>query len=181
MKVGDAVEAAVVGGREETAAGDPPRTLQEVRRSRAAPAPNRPGITVGDLIALKDGGRTPLVRFAGQPGTAAVPARTTVDLHGAHIGRPVVLMFEEGDAARPIVMGVLREGDGWPLERPPGQVEVEADGERLVVSAREQLVLRCGKASITLTRAGKVIIRGEHLLSRSAGVNRIKGGSVQIN
>jgi hypothetical protein len=78
-------------------------------------------------------------------------------------------------------MGVIREGDGWPLEQSPGQVEVEADGERLVVSAREQLVLRCGKASITLTRAGRVIIRGESLLSRSSGVNRIKGGSVQIN
>ena len=41
--------------------------------------------------------------------------------------------------------------------------------------------LRCGKASITLTRAGKVLIRGAYLLSRSSGVNRIKGGSVQIN
>ncbi|MEW5071937.1 hypothetical protein AB1P14_09365, partial [Pseudomonas aeruginosa] len=38
-----------------------------------------------------------------------------------------------------------------------------------------------GKASITLTRAGKVIIRGAYLSSRSTGVNRIKGGSVQIN
>ena len=30
-------------------------------------------------------------------------------------------------------------------------------------------------------RAGKVLIRGAYLLSRSSGVNRIKGGSVQIN
>jgi hypothetical protein len=42
-------------------------------------------------------------------------------------------------------------------------------------------VLHCGKASITLTRAGKVIIRGEYVLARSSGVNRIVGGSVQIN
>lgn len=61
------------------------------------------------------------------------------------------------------------------------QVEVDADGERMMVSAKEQLVLRCGKASITLTKAGKVIIKGSYVLSRSSGVNRIKGGSVQLN
>jgi hypothetical protein len=51
----------------------------------------------------------------------------------------------------------------------------------MIVSAKEQLVLRCGKASITLTKAGKVLIRGEYVQSRSSGVNRIRGGSVQIN
>ena len=50
-----------------------------------------------------------------------------------------------------------------------------------MVSARDQLVLRCGKASVTLTRAGKVLIEGTYVLSRSSGVNKIKGGSVQLN
>jgi hypothetical protein len=90
-------------------------------------------------------------------------------------------MFEDADAAKPIVVGVLREADGWPLDQHAGQADVEADGERLIVSAQRQLVLRCGKASITLTRDGKVLIRGTFLSSRSSGVNRIKGGSVQIN
>ena len=65
--------------------------------------------------------------------------------------------------------------------RQPGKVEVNADGERLVVSAKEQLVLRCGKATITLSKAGKVLIEGTYISSRSSGVNRIKGGSVQLN
>jgi hypothetical protein len=60
-------------------------------------------------------------------------------------------------------------------------VEIDADGARMVVSAREQMVLRCGKASITLTRAGKVLIQGSYVLTRSTGVNRVKGGAVQIN
>ncbi|SFP06212.1 hypothetical protein SAMN05216567_10442 [Variovorax sp. OK605] len=138
---------------------------------------------VGELVAIADEGSTPLVVFAGQPGTAALRARSVVDLHGAHIGRAVVLMFEQADPARPIVMGVLRGGAGWPqAEVPaPAQVEVDADGERLLVSARTQMVLRCGKASITLTRAGKVLIQGSYVLSRSTGVNRLKGGAVQIN
>jgi hypothetical protein len=130
---------------------------------------------------MTENARTPLVTFPGQAGSAAVAARSTVDLHGAHIGRRVVLVFEGGDPARPVVLGVLREGTGWPLEDRPGAVSVDADGERLLVTAREQLVLRCGKASITLTATGKIIIRGAHVSSRSTGVNRILGGSVQIN
>ena len=80
-----------------------------------------------------------------------------------------------------VVMGVIRDGVGSALADQPGTVDVDADGERLMVSAREQLVLRCGKASITLTKAGKVLIEGAYVSSRSSGVNRVKGGSVQLN
>jgi hypothetical protein len=139
-------------------------------------------VTIGELLAITDDGSTPLVSYPGQAGTTALRALTVVDLHGAHIGRQIVLMFEEGDAARPIVMGVLQGGMGTALEHPSAaQVEVDADGERMILSAREQLVLRCGKASITLTKAGKVLIEGSYVLSRATGVNRIKGGSVQLN
>ncbi len=139
------------------------------------------GVVVGELLALSDEGVTPLVRYPGQSGSAAVRARSTVDLHGPHIGSHVVLLFEQGHVDRPIVVGVLRGAAGWPIEDKPAQVEVDADGQRMVVTAREQLVLRCGKASITLTKAGKVLIEGSYLLSRSTGVNRVKGGSVQLN
>jgi hypothetical protein len=71
--------------------------------------------------------------------------------------------------------------DLWTDPEQPGRIEVDADGERLIVTAREQLVLRCGDARITLTKAGKVLIEGKFVSSRSSGVNRIKGGSVQIN
>ena len=63
-------------------------------------------------------------------------------------------------------------------------VERAADAaipERLELTAEREIVLRVGDASITLTRAGKIILRGTYVLSRSSGVNRIKGGSVQIN
>ena len=139
------------------------------------------GVVIGELLALADDGATPLVRYPGQEGTSAVPARTSVDLHGPHIGQSVVLMFERGDPARPIVIGVLRDHPAWPAADKPAQVDVDADGQRMTVSAREQLVLRCGKASITLTKAGKVLVEGSYVLSRSTGVNRIKGGSVQLN
>jgi hypothetical protein len=68
-----------------------------------------------------------------------------------------------------------------PTSPAKSQWEVESDGERVVVSAEREIVFQCGEASITLTKAGKILLRGTYLLSRSSGVNRIKGGSVQIN
>ena len=138
------------------------------------------GVAIGELVAMTDEGRTPLVIVPGQA-VSAVRARSVVDLHGAHIGRQVVLAFEDSDPRKPVVMGVLREDAGLPLEARAGSVAVDADGERMLVTAKEQLVLRCGKASITLTKAGKVLIEGAYVSSRSSGVNRVKGGSIQLN
>jgi hypothetical protein len=121
------------------------------------------------------------VIYPGQTGTAAVAARTTQDLHAAHIGRTVVLVFEHADARLPIIIGAIRQPDGRSFPEHVGHAEVEADGERLIVTAKEQLVLKCGKASVTLTKAGKVLIQGTYVSTHSSGAHRIKGGSVQIN
>jgi hypothetical protein len=138
------------------------------------------GALTGTLVGFADDGRTPLVTFAESGGTA-VRARAIIDLHGSHIGRRVVLLFDRGDASAPIVMGLVREDVmSAELDR-PGHVEVDADGQRLLVTAKERLVLRCGRASITLTKAGKVLIEGTYVLSYSSGVNRVKGGSVHLN
>jgi hypothetical protein len=151
----------------------------EAGESQVAPA--MPGAVIGTLIGFRDDGRVPLVLFPGQPGSAGLAAAATLDVHGSHIGRQVVLLFEGENPHRPIIVGLLRTTRAWTLADQPGQVEVDADGERLIVTAKEQLVLRCGKASITLTRSGKVLIQGAYVSSRSSGVLRMKGGSVQIN
>jgi hypothetical protein len=84
---------------------------------------------------MRDNGRTPLIVYQGQPGTEAIPARSVVDLHGAHIGKKVVILFESGYPARPIVMGVLREEEGWPVRRTSGNGRSRRCGERLIVTA----------------------------------------------
>jgi hypothetical protein len=142
--------------------------------------PGLPEVIIGELVALADEGSTPMILYRGQPGASALRARSILDLHGAHIGSSLVLSFENGDPSLPIVMGVLRDPLG-PRPEAPGQLHVDADGDRLVLAARQQLVLRCGKASITLTKAGKVLIEGSYVSSRSTGVNRLKGGSIQLN
>lgn len=138
------------------------------------------GVLVGRLVGFQKG-EVPLVIYPGQPGTAAISARAAVELRAEHIGGEVVLQFEGCDPWKPLVMGRLRKPSAWPLADQPAHVVVERDGERLVIDAKEQIVLRCGKASITLTKAGKVIIHGAYISARSTGVHRIKGGSVQIN
>jgi hypothetical protein len=124
------------------------------------------------------------LNHSGRP----LAARSTVSVDPDQAGRDVVLALERGDVRKPIILGVLRRSGETPAEKPaprshtnPAPVTVERDGERLVLAAEKEIVMRCGQASITLTRAGKVLIRGAFLLSRSSGVNRIKGGSVQIN
>lgn len=109
-----------------------------------------------------------------------VTARSTVAISRAQIGAEVVVVLEAADPHRPIVIGVLQPA--MPAQLPaPGPVAVTADGDRQVISAEREIVLRCGEASITLTRAGKVVIRGSYILSRSRGYNKIKGAAIELN
>jgi len=125
----------------------------------------------------------PLV--VGTPGLPheIVTARSTVPLRRRDIGAQVVLLFEGGDPRQPIVVGVVQDASAAPEEirAAPQRVTVQSDGERFVVDAEREIVLRCGQASITLTRAGKVIIKGAYVVSRSTGYNKIKGAAVDIN
>jgi len=127
------------------------------------------GIVVGQLAGL-DAKGAPVVDY---PGNAAAPlvARTCVTLRREFVGREITLAFDGGDPERPVVMGIVQSAP----------VEIAVDGDRVVLTGKEEIVLRCGKASLVLTRAGKVLLRGAYVSSRSSGVNRVKGGSVQIN
>ncbi|GAB1723836.1 MAG: hypothetical protein GDA65_17975 [Nitrospira sp. CR1.1] len=106
--------------------------------------------------------------------------RSTVPVTQADVGREVLVAFESGETRVPFIVGLLWEQKQAP-EIQAAPIEAKVDGEQVVIEGKKEIVLKCGKASITLTRAGKVLIRGAYLLSRSSGVNRVKGGSVQIN
>lgn len=124
----------------------------------------------------------PLVRRLDACPDQVIACRSTVALRRALIGREVLVLFEAGDELRPIIVGVIETPE---LREVPvdssGSVGVQVDGIRHVIEAERELVLRCGDASITLTRAGKVIIRGTYILSRSSGYNRIKGAAIDLN
>ena len=143
------------------------------------------GVVIGVLLDVPSAA-APVVAYPGCPLATGIAASTTTGLSRADIGCQVALMFVAGDPGRPLVIGRIQRLPEEPapvVARPaPNEVTVaHLDGERLELSAEREIVLRCGKASITLTREGKVLIRGAYLSSRSSGVNRIRGGSVQIN
>lgn len=112
-----------------------------------------------------------------------VAGRSTLALLREQVGSQVVLVFDQGDVRRPIVIGVVHDARG-PLPGAPVPatlVSAQVDDQKVMLTAEREIVLRCGEASITLTRAGKVLIKGTYVLSRSSGYNKIKGAAVDIN
>ncbi len=148
--------------------------------SRGEPAPADASAVVTARLDGFDLEERPLL--AGVPGLPGeiVAARSTVPIVRAQRGATVVVAFEDGDRRRPIVLGVLQVPSAT-RQAGAAPVTVQADDTSLVLSAEREIVLRCGDASITLTRAGKVLIKGTYVLSRSSGYNRIKGAAIDIN
>jgi hypothetical protein len=148
-------------------------SLKDKRSSRTEATEAGPAeVVVGTLVAVGEDG-APVVDFPGNPAGAAVRAMATARYADAVPGSAVALMFVEGDRARPLAIGVIAEqADVVPAATPE---------ERLTFTAAREIVLQCGRASIVLTRAGKVLVRGAYVSLRSSGMQRITGASVQIN
>jgi hypothetical protein len=151
------------------------------------------GSRAGQITGLNASG-APLVDFPGNP-SGPIPARLAMVLDAKGLkeaiarGQEVVLLFENGDPRLPFIMGLIQEPSETPLldslldshPPPPRPTEAHVDGKRVVIEGQDEIVLKCGEASITLRRNGKVIIKGTYLESRATGTHRIKGGSVEIN
>lgn len=143
------------------------------------------GLTIGTLAGFDESG-APVVTVPSPGFERLLKSKSVAVLDRTAVGCSVAVQFEGADPERPVILGVIQGPlPATELETATNRiqkcVDVDMDGERLTLTADKEIVLRCGKSSITLTRAGKVLIRGAYLSSRSSGVNRIKGGSVQIN
>jgi Domain of unknown function (DUF6484) len=132
--------------------------------------PELKGTVAGTFADIAPGG-LPLVEVSG----VRLLARSCVQLHVRDVGKEVLVTFDSAHPETPIVLGVLQ---------PPivtETVEVTADGKNVALSAHDSITLRCGDASITLNREGKIVIRGAHVVTHASGVNRIRGASVELN
>jgi hypothetical protein len=165
-----------------------------------------PGEIILGMITSIDALGQPKVDFSLNPKKESITAISTLALTSQEVSRQVALLFNQGDLSQPIVMGLIHSPLQTMLdnfqkdqELPPeekssisqeNKVELAAnfdtddvcvDGKRLTFEAEDEMVFKCGQSSITLTKEGKILIRGKYLLNRSSGVNRIMGGSVQVN
>jgi hypothetical protein len=156
------------------------------RRQPPGAAPRMDSVHVGRLVRFDEDGAA-IVDYSANPFLNPLRARSCVELSPGDVGCEVVLWFEAGDFAKPLVMGCVRTTAG--AISPPSR-DVEIDVESIIatlpsddvrVSAVRSLTLRCGKASITLTREGRVVLNGSYVETRASGTNRIQGGSVRIN
>lgn len=156
-------------------------------------APTAATVTIGKIARVDKSGRI----YVDYPGNPAGPAKARITASVQKIlasksdpaGSEVLLAFENNDPGRPIIVDAMYSLLGDIMEQADDAVAAKAgkleealvDGKRVVLSAEEEVVLKCGSASITLTKSGKVLISGDYVSSRSKGANKIKGGSIQLN
>lgn len=147
---------------------------------RPAPAGPDTEMVIGTLVGWDAGG--PLVDFDGNrrgPVRARVMGTPAQPRPGAATPQEVVLMIDRKGRRQPVLLGVLSPlgAEGAATT----DLEARVDGRRVELDGRDEVVLRCGEASITLRRNGRILIRGVQVETRASGLNRIKGGSVAIN
>lgn len=145
------------------------------RPSGAGPAVGaQPAVHVGEIAGAAPGGE-PLVFVAGGRPIAARTVWMPVAPDWSRcVGLRVALGFVGGDPEQPIVLGLL---DAPPAA--PAAAVREAPVRR--IEGKDELLLECGKARISLRADGRIEIRGGYLISRSSGPNKIKGATVDIN
>jgi hypothetical protein len=172
-------------------------SLDDTKKSRIEPGE----VLLGSVISIDALGQA-MVDFPLNPEKHPIAAITTFALTAQHVSRQVALLFNWGDLSQPIIMGLVHSPLQAMLdnfEHEPSKktdlvetnkVELSAnlvtenvsvEGKKITFEAQDEMVFKCGQSSITLTKEGKVLIRGKYLLNRSTGVNRIMGGSVQVN
>jgi hypothetical protein len=150
----------------------------------------RPVAPLVGTVASYTGGEL-RVDFPGNE-RGPLPARISAALEApaleaaAATRQEALLLFEGGDLGRPIVLSLLRSTTPMVdllLGRPQQAHSLDArvDGERISIEGKEEVVLRCGKASLTLRRDGKVLLRGVNVVSQADQIHKVRGGKVQIN
>ena len=143
-----------------------------------------PHARLGRLVELDPKGVT-RIDYPGNsagplPAVLAVPLGREALQVAVATHAEVVLLFDGGDPLKPIVVGLVQPMVSG-LPESSQVLDVKVDGKSVSFEARDQIVLRCGDASISLHKNGKVAIRGAFVESHATGTNRIKGASVKIN
>lgn len=147
------------------------------------------GIHVGRIVKIDEEGQV-LITYGNSADATAARLTSSVQEKfgiGNPEGREVLLTFDGNNPLRPIIIDTIYniideivENSTAVSNAGTAQKEI-INGETIELAAGEQIVLQCGKASITLTKAGKILIKGEYVVSSAKGSNKIKGGSIQLN
>ena len=103
------------------------------------------------------------------------------------VGKQVMIVFENGNPDLPVIIGVMENvlEDLVCMEvttnSDENSFETNVDGKRIQIEAESEIVLKCGKGSITIKKEGKIVVRGTEIISRASGTNKIKGSNIKLN
>jgi hypothetical protein len=154
---------------------DVPIEVADVRQSlprageRAAAAP---GLRTARVVALQ--GRTAKIALRG--GSAEIDATLAPEVERELIEEAVahkdfVLVEVEGDG-EVVVVGVVQ------TRRPR---ELRVTGEKVVIEAEREVLLRAGRAALRLREDGDVELVGSRISAASRGLFRIVGRILRLN
>lgn len=130
------------------------------------------------------------VSYGGSP---PIPAENYSMLEDTELLKPenrgleVLLLFEEGDPSKPVIVSargslfqkILKKTVSKELKAIPQMVHI--NGHRIELEAAADLILRCGKSLISITNKGVIRFEGTDIEMMSHGENRIKGSTIELN
>ncbi len=123
------------------------------------------GVVTGTFIGFSQEGCYLVDHPLNNSGDLVI-ATTRITLDASCIGREVAMIFEGGDLKRPIITGLMH-------------IHELLDSRE--ISAKEEIIIRCGKAFIQMKKDGTIRINGTSIVSRASGNNDMKGGSINLN
>jgi len=96
-------------------------------------------------------------------------------------------VFDGGNARRPIIVGFVRDSLRTGID--PGKIPESANGivpqkihaTSVLIEGDREIVLQCGRGSISLSADGRIVIKGTRLTSRASETNKVRGAVVLIN
>jgi hypothetical protein len=100
------------------------------------------------------------------------------DCEWLNTGAIVALVLKPGDHL--LVLPPAGHEPGIVLGRIGRYCEPQPEAH-VTIEAGETLTLKCGESSVDLRADGKVMVRGQDVLLRAKGTQRIRAGTVAIN
>lgn len=148
-------------------------------------------LVMGSIDAIHEDGSV----FVSLPGSnESIKVRTAMQFSeipddlSQLVGRDVLLNVTGRNRADVILVGLVRD-TLWPegskavptdlAEKE--KISIKSDGRTVTIGGEREIVMTCGKSTISLKRDGTILIKGMKVTTRAAGSNRIKGASVNIN
>jgi hypothetical protein len=135
-------------------------------------APLAPGLRTARLVSLE--GRAAKVALRGAREEIVAHLAPEVDrelIEDAAVHKDAVLV-EVGDDGQPLIVGVVQ------THRPR---EIHVTGEKIVIDASREVLLRAGRAALRLREDGDVELVGSRISAASRGLFRIVGRILRLN